>query len=334
MIASICILQKRKLSGTKTLPPGSFGWPLAGETYQFLFNKIEHFLHDRVQKHSSEIFKTKLLGEPTVVLCGPGANKFISMNEPKVVKVWYLKTQRRFFNLPDQPPHATAKPNQGAVASAPVKILGFLKPEGLVRYMGRKIESITHQHFIKHWEGKTELKVYPLVKAFSLALAYQFYLGIDEPHHVSKFGSMFDDLYSGIYSVPVYFPGSAYYRALRAASAIRTEIQCVIKEKIDALSKGEVMDDLLAHIVGAELSGKYVPKIEISNVIMGLMNSSYIPIAITLAFMIKQIGQRLDIYQKILSGNVIIHTYVCIYLFRITYLNLSYIVEIFMQVSG
>lgn len=272
-----------------------------GETYQILFNKIEHFLQERQKKYSSEIFKTELLGEPTVVLCGPGANKFVSMSEPKLVKVWYLKTQCRFFNLADQT-HAAAMPKQAAVAAAPVKILGFLKPEGLVRYMGNKIESIIDQHFMTYWEGKTELKVYPLVKTFSLTLAYHFYLGIDEPHHVAKFSSKFDNLYYGIYSVPLHFPGTTYHRALKAAAAIRKEIQILIKEKIDALSKGLVMDEsLLAHIVGAEQDGKYVPKFEISNIIMGLMNSSYTSIAITLAFMIKHIGQRPDIHQKIIS---------------------------------
>lgn len=91
LVASIFVLQEKKkklvLGGTKSLPPGSFGWPLVGETYQFLFNKIEHFLQERVQKHSSEIFHTHILGESTVVLCGPGANKFVSTNETKLVKI-------------------------------------------------------------------------------------------------------------------------------------------------------------------------------------------------------------------------------------------------------
>jgi cytochrome P450 family 26 subfamily A len=90
---------------------------------------------------------------------------------------------------------------------------------------------------------------------------------------------------------------------MKGASEIRKEIQLLINDKIDGLSKGKIMDDLLAHIVDAEMSGKYVPKIEISNIIMGLINSSYISIATTLAFMIKHIGMRPHIYQRILSGN-------------------------------
>lgn len=116
--------------------------------------------------------------------------------------------------------------------------------------------------------------------------------------------SKFEDLYFGIHSVPVNFTGSIYHRALKAAAAIRKKIQFLIKEKIDVLSKGQVVDDLISLVVGAEQGGKYVPRLEISNIIMGLMNFSHMPIAITQAFMIKHIGQRPDIYQKILSGNL------------------------------
>ncbi|CAK8578703.1 unnamed protein product [Lathyrus sativus] len=236
-----------------------------------------------------------------MVMFGPSANKFMSMNESKLFKVWYLKTQCKLFNLPDQ--NQNQNQAQVVVASAPVKILGFLKPEGIVKYMknNNRIESIIHKHFMTHWEGKTELKVYPLVKSFSISLAFQFFLGIDEPNYVAKFATEFENLYSGIYSVPVNFPGSTYHRAMKSATKIRKEIQFLIKDKIEGLSNGKVMDDLLAHIVDAEMSGKYVPKIEISNIIMGLMNSSYISIAITLAFMIKHIGLRHDIYQRVLS---------------------------------
>ncbi|KAK7318714.1 hypothetical protein RJT34_03420 [Clitoria ternatea] len=137
------------------------------------------------------------------------------------------------------------------------------------------------------------------MKAFSLTLACQFFLGIDEPHLAEKLAIKFDDLCSGLYSVPVYFPGSAYIRALKASASIRKEIQLLIKGKIDALSNGHVMDDLLAHIVGAEKDGKYMPKLEI----VGLIHASYTQMAVTLAFMIKHIGQSPDIYQRIISEN-------------------------------
>uniref|UniRef100_A0A0R0IST5 Uncharacterized protein n=1 Tax=Glycine max TaxID=3847 RepID=A0A0R0IST5_SOYBN len=172
-----------------------------------------------------------------------------------------MKTQRRFFNIPDQTHSPMPKPTQEAAPSAaPVKTLGILKPEGISRYIGNKIEPTMHQHFTTHWEGKKEVKVYPLVKAFTLTLAL-----------MNQNARKFEDLYFGIHSVPVNFTGFIYHRALKAAAAIRKKIQFLM------------------------------PRLEISNIIMGLMNFSHMPIAITQAFMIKHIGQRPAIYQKILS---------------------------------
>ncbi|KAI4297270.1 hypothetical protein L6164_037164 [Bauhinia variegata] len=300
LILSTYFIHKRKPNKPKKLPPGSFGWPLLGETHQFLFKRIDHFLEERKKKYSSDIFKTNVLGEPTVVFSGPAGNKFISMNEPKFVKAYYLKTQRRFFNLPEpdnRSPHP-AMSKQGAAAA--VQILGFLKPEGLTRYMAQ-IESITQQHLTAYWEGKDELQVYPLVKIFVLTLVHQFYLGLNDPDRAAKFVNNFDNLHFGIHSIPMNLPGTKYYHALKGVAAIRDEIQCMIKEKIEGFSKGFGMEDLIGHVIAAEHAGKFVPTIEICNIIMGLMHGSYTSVVTTLAFMIKHIGQQPDIYHKILS---------------------------------
>ena len=47
----------------------------------------------------------------------------------------------------------------------------------LVCMCGRSLRSA----FEPSLEGKKEVKVYPLVKAFTLTLVCQFYLGLDEP---------------------------------------------------------------------------------------------------------------------------------------------------------
>ncbi|KAJ9672903.1 hypothetical protein PVL29_026242 [Vitis rotundifolia] len=76
------IFTSKKSSATKTkLPPGSFGWPIIGETIEFL--------KDEELKYSPHVFKTKILGEKTAVICGPAGNKFLFANEQKLVMAWH-----------------------------------------------------------------------------------------------------------------------------------------------------------------------------------------------------------------------------------------------------
>lgn len=63
---------------TLPLPPGRFGLPLIGETLGFLQDL--HFAEKRHQKYGP-IFKTQLLGRPTVFLIGAEANRFLLTHE-------------------------------------------------------------------------------------------------------------------------------------------------------------------------------------------------------------------------------------------------------------
>ncbi|KAG4952997.1 hypothetical protein JHK87_038591 [Glycine soja] len=66
------------------------GFPLKGETMEF-FNAqrrnqlFEEFVHPRILKHG-KIFRTRIMGSPTVVVNGAEANKFLLSNEFKLVK--------------------------------------------------------------------------------------------------------------------------------------------------------------------------------------------------------------------------------------------------------
>ncbi|KAJ1438039.1 Cytochrome P450 [Sesbania bispinosa] len=115
------------------LPPGKMGYPVIGESLEFLSTgwkgHPEKFIFDRMIKYSTELFKTSLLGEPAVVF--PTSLQTNSKEESKKMRKL----------LPQ-----------------------FLKPEALQRYVGI-MDSIAQRHFGSHWENKTEVTVYPLAKS-------------------------------------------------------------------------------------------------------------------------------------------------------------------------
>ncbi|KAL3612705.1 hypothetical protein D5086_003725 [Populus alba] len=161
----------------KNLPPGSLGWPIFGETLEFLFGKPEEFVFRRMKKYSSDIFKTKILGEETVVMCGPDGHKYLFSNEQKLFTVFRPHSMQKLF-LSDEgsAPAVITREAESKIIRSP----GFLKPEALVRYLG-KMDSITQQKMQTYWEGKDEVKVFPFAKTLTLSLACRFFLGTDDP---------------------------------------------------------------------------------------------------------------------------------------------------------
>ncbi|KAF8413449.1 hypothetical protein HHK36_001436 [Tetracentron sinense] len=291
---------KRKTISSIKLPPGSLGWPVIGESLEFLHGKPEKFVGNRMRKYSPDIFKTKILGEETAVICGPGGNKFLFANEQKLVSAWRPHSMQKLFRsykaaAPAPVPHSR---------EAETKILrspGFLKPEALMRYLGN-MDLITQQHLQTHWVGKEEVKVYSLAKTFTLTMACRFFLGIDDPNRVAKFVSKFDDMTMGLHSIPLNFPGTIFYRASKAAKAIRKELQLIIQEKKVAMSKGVQMQDILSHmIVVADPTGRFMPEAEIADKIMGLLVAGYSAVATAITFLLKYVGERPDIYERILT---------------------------------
>lgn len=285
----------------KNLPPGSLGWPFIGETLEFLFGMPENFVFKRMKKYSPDIFKTKILGEKTAVICGPNGHKFLFNNEQKYFTAFRPHSMQRMFRSYKDPVAAQKQHSRDEEAKV-LKSPGFLKPEALVRYLGR-MDAMTQEQMANYWEGNQEVKAYPLTKTLTLSLASRFFLGTDEPERIARLVGNFDDVSVGLHSLILNVPGTIFYRANKAASAIRKELRAVIQEKKAAIAAGAPMQDILTHmILSTDPTGKHMPEAEIADKIMGLLTAGYSTVATAMAFFMKYVGERPDIYQKVLAG--------------------------------
>ncbi|XP_055806170.1 beta-amyrin 28-monooxygenase-like [Solanum dulcamara] len=296
------ILYQNHSSKNPKLPPGSFGWPIIGETIEFLFSNPEKFVSDRMNKYSHDIFKTKIMGEKTAVICGPDGHKFLFLNEEKLFTAFRTHSMQRIFRSyqskhplpPSYPP-----PSQ---STRVIRQPGFLKPKALARYLG-EMDCITKELLQSHWEGKNEIKTYHFAKILTLTLASRFFLGsTNNSERMVKLVNYFDDISLGLHAMILNVPGTAFYRANKAAIAVRRELIGVIKEKKDEMSKGVKMQDILCHMIVVEdNNGELMGENEIADKIMGLLVAGYSTVATTITFLMKYVGERFDIYEKILT---------------------------------
>ncbi|KAK2979068.1 hypothetical protein RJ640_026018 [Escallonia rubra] len=296
-ITLIAITQKAKSDRATNVPPGSFGWPIIGETYEFLYGKPEKFIGDRMKRYSPKVFTTKVFGEPTVVFCGASGNKFLSTNDEKLFQGWRPYSMQKLFRSTYQKAASASIPRETEVHF--FRAPGFLRPEALVQYVGT-MDTIIKQQLKMHWEGKQNVKVYDLVQLMTATLSSRFYLGIQDDDRNAKLAKLLDGMSLGLHSMPIYFPGTIFYHAKNSSNAIRKELQVVIKEKKAAIASGVQMNDILTHmIINSDPTGSYMPEHEIADKIMGLLVAGFSTPATALTFLIRFIGERPEVYERI-----------------------------------
>lgn len=155
-----------------------------------------------------------------------------------------------------------------------------------------------------YWNGETKIKVYNLVQLLTVALSCRLFMGLQDHGRVAKIAKMMDTVSLGLHSFPALnFPGSAFYRATRAANAIRKEIQLLIKERKEAITSGAQTHDFLSYMIcSTDPTGRFMPEQEVADKVMGLLAAAFNSPSIATTFLMKYLGERPDIYDKVRTG--------------------------------
>lgn len=281
------------------LPPGKIGWPMVGESLEFLSTgwkgHPEKFIFDRISKYSSEVFKTSLLGEPAAVFAGSAGNKFLFSNENKLVHAWWPSSVDKVF------PSSTQTSSKEEAKKMRKLLPQFFKPEALQRYIGI-MDHIAQRHFADSWDNRDEVIVFPLAKRFTFWLACRLFMSIEDPAHVAKFEKPFNVLASGLITVPIDLPGTPFHRAIKASNFIRKELRAIIKQrKIDlAEGKASQTQDILSHmLLATDEDGCHMNEMDIADKILGLLIGGHDTASAAITFLIKYMAELPHIYEKV-----------------------------------
>lgn len=296
---------KLKISRPVNLPPGKMGFPIIGETLEFIRmgrkGTPEKFFQIRMTKYKTQIFKTSLLGEPTVVLCGSAGNKLLFSNENKLVTSWWPRSVEKVF--PSTLQTSTKEESMRMRRLLP----GFLKPEALQKYVGI-MDSIAQWHLDKHWDLNETVTVFPLAKQYTFMVASRLFLSMSDPDQIAKFSDPLNVLAAGIFSIPINLPGTPLNRAIRAAESIRKELGEIIRErKIDILARKRSSDDILSHMLTTtDENGEFMDEMDIADKILSLIIGGHDTASTVITFIMKYLAELPEVYNEVLKGNLIL----------------------------
>nr|ATG29988.1 CYP725A9 [Taxus chinensis] len=283
------------------LPPGNLGLPFIGETIQFLgalqSEKPHTFFDERVKKFG-KVFKTSLIGDPTVVLCGPAGNRLVLSNEDKLVQSAGPKSFLKLFGEDS----VAAKREEGhrILRSA----LGrFLGPQALQNYIG-KMNSEMQRHFDEKWKGKDEVKVLPLVRGLIFSIATSLFFNINDDRQREQLHGLLDTILVGSMTIPLNIPGTLFRKAVKARAKLDEILFALIESRRRELRSGlnSGNQDLLSSLLtfkdekGIPLTDK-----EILDNFSVMLHASYDTTVSPTVLILKLLASNPESYEKVVQ---------------------------------
>lgn len=202
------------------LPPGNFGSPLIGETLQFF--QDADFASKRHAKFGP-VFKTKLLGSPTIFIKGPDGNRFILSHENEYFQVSWPPSVKRLLG----PLSLALQSGHTHLARRKLLVQSF-QPRALAGYIPA-MESISDGYF-QSWLNQKELTWYPQLRNYTLDIACKLLIGLDQGSK-TQLGELFETWCAGLFSLPINLPWTAFGQAWRSRTKLLNEIEQLVRDR-------------------------------------------------------------------------------------------------------
>lgn len=270
------------------VPRGNSGWPLLGETLDFIASGYTSRPVTFMEKRKSlygNVFKSNILGKGIIVSTDAEVNKVVLQNSGDVFIPCYPKSITELFgkNSILQMNGAVHKRLHGLIGS-------FLKSPQLKARITRDIEASV-RHFLSTWQEKQHNVVYlqDEAKKISFEVLVKLILGVDPGEELNLLKKEFEELTKGLICLPIKLPGTTLYKSLKAKERLTRMVEKMVEERKLSMEKKEekgfpndAIDVLLGNADGAKQPLPY--DFTSGNLIeMMIPGEETVPTAITLA---------------------------------------------------
>jgi cytochrome P450 len=179
--------------------------------------------------------------------------------------------------------------------------LGYAGLETLVP----KLCNFVQLYLSKSWRGREEISLYRSTKVLTFSIVFECLLGIKvEPGMVDTFERVLE----GVFFPAIKFPGSKFWRAMKARKEIEKVIMKVVRKKRKEIEEGRFKREedtmLMSKLVYGMIQGEITEKEIIDNVVL-LIFAAHDTTSFAVAMTFKMLAQHPDCYGKVLQGNII-----------------------------
>ncbi|XP_022952282.1 taxadiene 5-alpha hydroxylase isoform X2 [Cucurbita moschata] len=288
----------RSIKGSKKVPPGQMGLPWIGETMVFYRaqrkNRLfEEFVGPRVAKYG-KIFKTSLMGSPTVVVNGAEANRFFLSNEFKLVVSSWPSASVQLMG------EECIMQKQGESHRCVRGLIAASLASSSLEAMMPKLCTTIQLYLDTKWLGHDIISLYHSAKVLTFTIVFECLMGIKvEPRMLTTFERVLE----GVFAPPFSFPGTRFSRAKKARMEIGKMLREVVREKRRRIEEEPVEEEcelLLSRMVRAMIRGE-ISEVEVVDNVVLLVFAAHDTTSFAIAMTFKMLAQQPNCYSLLLQ---------------------------------
>ncbi|XP_022759906.1 cytochrome P450 85A-like [Durio zibethinus] len=269
----------------KGLPPGTMGWPVFGETSEFL-KQGPNFMKNQRARYGS-VFKSHILGCPTVVSMDPELNRYILMSEAKGLVPGYPQSMLDILG----------KCNIAAVHGSTHKqmrgaLLALISHTMIREQLLPKIDEFMRT-FLSNWDNKV-INIQEKTKEMAFLSSLKQIASAESSSVAQEFMPEFFKLVLGTLSLPIDLPGTNYCRGFQARKNIVRILGQLIKERTDS------HNDMLGYLMRKDDSNRHkLSDDEIIDQIITILYSGYETVSTTSMMAVKYLHDHPRVLEEL-----------------------------------
>jgi cytochrome P450 len=267
------------------VPPGQFGLPVIGETLDFF--KDPDFAKKRHHQYG-EVFKTRLLGSPTVFLKGPEANRFVLTHENEYFQVSWpgsVKALLGPLSLALQTGHVHVQRRKLLVQAFQPRAL-----EGYVPAMGEICD-----RYLARWAEQGQLTWYPELRNLTFDIACKLLVGLDHASE-TNLGHWFETWCGGLFTIPLNLPWTRFGKAYRCRGLLLEELERLIRDRSAQPDPGH--DALGLMLQASDEEGNQLAIEELKDQVLLLLFAGHETLTSALASFCLLVAQHPEVMEK------------------------------------
>ncbi|XP_072984882.1 cytochrome P450 90D2-like [Typha latifolia] len=219
---------KRLRKRRPQLPRGNLGWPLIGETFEFVsyaYSPRPETFMDKRRLLYGKVFKSHLFGSPTIVSTDADVSRFVLQSDAKTFVPSYPKSLTELMGK------SSILLINGSLQRRVHGLVGafFKSPQLKSQITGDMQRYVASS--MKNWEDDQIIYVQDEAKLIVFQILVKGLIGLKPSKEMNFLKLQFQEFIAGLMSLPIKLPGSRLYRSLKAKKRMAMLIKEIIQEK-------------------------------------------------------------------------------------------------------